>query len=182
MIQVQLEFTGESRRYLARLEREMPITFRAAHAKAAIHARNRLRKVVREFGGSYRVSKLAPRHEMTGLIAPWRKPFGRLAEENSIVSFRRGDGQVIGWVDSLSEWASGVQGASRYEFTSRQKSYLHRRHHRLNGYHIPAYYDRPARLVIAPFTEHLQRAFHNLVLEEFNKKVASRLKKGQVIA
>ena len=89
MIQVQLEFTGESRRHLARLEREMPITFRAAHAKAAIHARNRLRKVVREFGGSYRVSKLAPRHEMTGLIAPWRKPFGRLAEKNSIVSFRQ---------------------------------------------------------------------------------------------
>ncbi len=181
MIQVALEFTGESRRDLARLEREMPRTFRAAHAKAAIHARNRLRKIVREFGGYYGIRKFAPRHEMTGIIAPWRKPFGRLAENNCIVCFRRGEGQVVGWVDSLAEWASGVQGASSHEFTPRQKAYLHRRYHRLDGYHIPTWYDRPARLVIAPFSEHLQRSFHHLVLEEFNKKVSSLLSKGKAI-
>lgn len=181
MIQIALEFTDESRRHLAHLERETPRTFRAAHAKAAIHARNRLRKIVREFGGYYGIRKFAPRHEMTGIIAPWRKPFGRLAEKNCIVCFRRGEGQVVGWVDNLAEWASGVQGASSHEFTPRQKAYLHRRYHRLDGYHIPSWYDRPARPVIKPFTDQLSKDFPGMVLEAFDKEVARRLSKGKAI-
>lgn len=182
MIQIQLELAGESRAHLARLEREAPRTFRGAHAAAATYACNRLRKIVREFGGpKYGIPKFAPRHEMTTMIAPWRRPFGRLADKESIVCFKRGEGQVVGWVDNLAGWASGVQGAARHEFEARHRAALHLRYHALDGYRIPTYYDRPARLVIAPFAEHLQKEFPAMVLERFNSKVAGLLKKGKVV-
>ena len=188
MIQVALEFTGESKRHLAQLERETPRTFRAAVNAASNHARNRLRKVLREGGGHYGVPKFAAHHQMTTLLHPGRQMLGILADKNNIVKYRKGDGQVIGWVDgangtgNLAGWASSMQGAARYEFKEWQKSALHRNNRALDGYQIPAYYDRPARPVIDPFAAHLQRRFPGMVLGEFNKAVESRLKKGKAIS
>ena len=188
MIQVALEFTGESKRHLARLERETPRTFRAAHAAAAKHARNRLRKALRMGGGMYGVPKFAAHHQMTTLLHPGRQMLGILADKNNIVMYRKGDGQVIGWVDggngtgNLTAWASAVQGAARYEFEGWQKRALHRNYRALDGYTIPSYYDRPARPVIGPFAARLQRLFPIMVLAEFDKAVESRLKKGKAIS
>lgn len=181
MIQVALEFSGESKRHLARLERETPRTFRAAHAAAATRAQNRLRKVLRMGGGLYDVPKFAAHHQMTTLLHPGRQMLGMLADKQNVVKFRKGEGQVIGWVDRLSAWASAVQGAARYEFEGWQKSALHRSYRALDGYQIPAYYDRPARSVIDPFAAHLQREFPGMVLVAFNKAVERRLKKGQAV-
>lgn len=182
MIQIALEVTGESRRYLAHLERETPRTFRAAHAAAARHARNRLRKVMRQAGGAYGVPSFAPRHQMTTLMRPGSKPGGKLAEKQAIVMFKRGEGQVVGWVDRVAQWASCYQGAARYEFEARQRAALHRRYKALNGYHIPTWYDRPARRVIEPFAAQLAHDFPIMVIDEFERAVARRMKKGQVIA
>jgi hypothetical protein len=182
MIQVALEFTGESRRHLARLERETPRTFRAAHAAAATRAQNRLRKVMKMGGGHGGVPPFAPRHQMTHLLHPGRQAGGLLADKGMIVKFRRGDGQVIGWVDRVAQWASCYQSAARYEFETWQRADLHKRHRELNGYHIPSWYDRPARPVIKPFTDQLSKDFPGMVLEAFNKAVARRLKKGQVVS
>ena len=182
MIQIQLEFTGESRRHLARLERETPRTFRAAHAAAATRAQNRLRKVMRQAGGVYGVPTFAPRHQMTLLLRPGRQAGGLLADKGMIVKFRRGDGQVIGWVDRVAQWASCYQGAARYEFEPWQKRSLHADNRSLDGYHIPAYYDRPARKVIDPFAANLQSEFPAMVLEQFERAVARRMAKGKVIA
>lgn len=182
MIQVALEFTGESRRHLARLERETPRTFRAAHASAATHAQNRLRKVMKDGGGKYGVPPFAPRHQMTSLLHPGRQAGGLLADRGMIVKFRRGDGQVIGWVDRVAQWASCYQGAARYEFEAWQRASLHRLNRALDGYHIPTWYDRPARPVIDPFAAQLANEFPGMVLEAFDKAVARRLKKGQVIS
>lgn len=182
MIGVALEFTGESKRLLARLERETPRTFRAAHAAAATRAQNRLRKLMRVKGGMYGVPKFAERHELTGMLWPERKFGGMLSEKAQIVKYRKGDGQVIGWVDRLAEWASAHQGPLRYEFEPWQKSYFHRKAGaRLKGYKIPAYYSRPARPVIDPFADHLSREFPGMVIEIYNKLVKRRQKKGQAI-
>jgi len=187
MIQVALEFTGESKRHLAQLERETPKTFRAALNAASNHARNRLRKILREGGGHYGVPRFAAHHPMTTLLHPGCRMFGLLANKYNIVRYRKGDGQVIGWVDggngtgNLSGWASSMQGAARYEFIEWQKSALHRNNPALKGYKIPSYYDRPSRPVIDPFAAHLQRSFPSMVLGEFNKAVARRLKKGKAV-
>ena len=182
MIGVALEFTGESKRLLARLERETPRTFRKALAGAATHAQNQLRKLMRIKGGDYGVPKFAERHELTGMLWPGRKFGGVLAEKDQIKKWKKGDGWVVGWVDRLSEWASAHQGSLRYEFAPWQKSYFHRKAGaRLKGYKIPAYYSRPARPVIDPFADRLSREFPGMVIEMYNKAVKRRQKKGQVI-
>lgn len=182
MIGISLEFSGESKRLMARLERETPRTFRAAHAAAATRAQNRLRKVMRMEGGKYGVPTFAPRHEMTKRMRP-NTPFGgKLSEKAQIVKYRKGGGQVIGWVDRLSEWASAFQGHQRYEFQPWQRSFFHRKHRSLDGYRIPTYYDRPARRIIDPFAADLSKEFPGMVVEMYNKYVKRRQKKGQVIA
>ena len=182
MIGVALEFTDESKRLMARLERETPRTFRSALAGAATRVQNRLRKLMREQGGMYGVPKFAERHELTGMLWPGRKFGGVLAEEDRIKKYKKGDGWVVGWVDRLAEWASAHQGSLRYEFEPWQKSFFHRKAGaRLKGYKIPAYYSRPARPVIDPFAARLSRGFPGMVIEMYNKAVKRRQKKGQVI-
>lgn len=178
MVAVSLEFTGESKRTLAALERETPITFRAALAGAATRVQNRLRKVMRVAGGVYGVPKFAPRSEMTLLMRPGSKPGGILADKGNILKWRKGDGQMIGWVDRLAAWASGIQGASRYEFQDWQKSMLHRNYPALKAFKIPEYYERPARMVIDPFAEHVSGEFAELVRERYEVLCARRLKRG----
>ena len=181
VIQISLEFAGESRRELARLEREMPRTFRAAQGGAASKAQNQLRKIMRLGGGWHGVPTFAPRHQMTLLLRPGSQAGGKLADKERIVKFKRGDGQVIGWPDGLAEWASGYQGAARYEFTPQQRRMLHARNRALNGFSIPAYYDRPARAVIGPFAAELQREFPQMLLEKLDERIRSMIKKGKDI-
>ncbi len=179
---VALEFDAESKALLKRLERDTPRTFRAAHAAAATRAQKRLRKVMRVGGGLYGVPAFAPRHEMTLLLHPNTKPGGMLADKTVIQKGRVGDGQWIGWVDRLTEWASVYQGAGRYPFEDWQRSALHRNNRSLDGYHIPEYYDRPPRMVIDPFSADLAAEFPKMVIEMYEKICARRMKKGQVVA
>lgn len=182
MVDLRMEFDAESKALMKRLERDTPRTFRAAHGAAATRAQNRLRKVMKVGGGVYGVPTFAPRHEMTTLLRPNTKPGGILAEKSVIKKGRLGDGQWIGWVDRLAEWASVYQGATRYAFDPWQKSALHRANRALDGYHIPSFYDRPARMVIDPFAAHLSAEFPKMVIEMYEKMVARRQKKGQVVA
>ena len=181
MIGVRLELQGDSKRELSRLEREAPRLFRAAHGAAARRARNRLRKVMSAGGGMYGVPKLADRHEMTLLLRPGSKLGGKLAEKSVIVMGRLGNGQWIGWPDRLAEWASGWQGAQRKPMLDSQKWALHRRCRALNGYHIPDFYNRPARMVIDPCAEQLAKDFPELVAEMYGKYMKNALKKGRAI-
>ena len=181
MIGVALEFTGESKKVLARLERETPRTFRAAHAAAATRAQNRLRKVMRKEGGVYGVPKFVPRHEMTRLMRPGLPFGGKLSEKAHIVKYKKGNGQVIGWVDRLSEWASAFQGAERYAFQPWQRRFFHQKHRSLDGFRIPTWYNRPERKIIDPFAADLSKEFPGMVVEMYNKYACNRMKKGQAV-
>lgn len=181
MIAVEMEFDGESKRLMKRLERETPITFKTAHAAAATRVQNRLRKVMRSAGGMYGVPSFAPLSEMSKRMRPNQKPGGILADKGMIHKWRQGDGQVVGWVDRVTEWASNYQGAARYAFQQYQKASLHRTYRQLDGYHIPDFYDRPARMVIDPFSAHLAVEFPKLVLDAFDKAAGRAMRKWGVV-
>lgn len=182
MIQVRLEFTGESYRTLSRLERETPRTFRAAQRAAATRAQNRLRKVMRQGGGVYGVPSFAPLNSLTIQIGRYTGPIGGvLAEKDKIVKFRNGDGWVIGWPDRLAGWAGGWQRSEKYLFNDVQRRWMHINHRSLDGVKLPAYYDRPARPIIDPFTQHLADWFPGEVIAQFERKVKNLLKRGKEI-
>ena len=58
---------------------------------------------------------------------------------------------------------------------------MHRDFKALAGYHIPAYYERPARKVIDPFAEHLAKEFPGMVMQMFQKYLKSAIKRGREI-
>lgn len=181
MIAVEMEFDGESKRLMKRLEHDTPITFKSAHAAAATRVQNRLRKVMRSAGGVYGVPSFAPLSEMSRRIRPNQKAGGILSDRGMIHKWRQGDGQVVGWVDRVTAWASNYQGAARYAFEGHKKAALHRIYRSLDGYHIPEFYDRPARMVIDPFSAHLAAEFPQLVLEAFDKAAARALGKWGIV-
>lgn len=183
MIQVQLEFACDAYRTLSRLERETPKTLRSAARGAATRAQNRLKKLMRVGGGVYGVPSFAPLSAMTVAIGRYTGTIGGvLAGKDKIVKFKNGDGWVIGWPDRLAGWAGGWQRAEKYLFDARQKAWLHIDKPGLNGFHIPDYYDRPARPIIDPFTQHLADWFPGEVIAQFERKAKNLLAKGKEVA
>lgn len=181
MVQLKVEFTGESYRTLSRLERKTPITFRYAQKAAAKHAQNKLKAVLREGGGCEGVPGYAGHSELTRVkLGRSKRVGGVLANARQIVRFKRGEGWVVGWPDALAGWAGGWQRAESYPFTEAQKAALHREYRTLDGFHIPSYYDRPARPIIAPFTNMLKGWFPGEVVSQFNNQFNKLMSEGKI--
>lgn len=188
MIGISLEFTGDSYRELSRLERAAPRAFRAAHGIAAKRAANALRRVLQQQRGGnekYRVPTFAARHWLTQAIrggGPNRHG-GILANKASIVCYRKRSGQVIGWPDRLAAWASTYQDAVSRPMTKGERRMLYVNYRRrLGGRKVPDWYEKPARPVVEPFSSYLADAFPGYVLNAFEKRVKSLIRKGKPVS
>ena len=171
---IKVELTGHSRATLRSLEKRFPKTMRAAFGAAAVRARRRLAKVMRQAGGVYGVRGMPPHHEISTYLRPGQKMGGVLADDKRIVMFRRGeDEQVIGWPDALAKWAVRFQEADTHPFTDAQRAWMHHRGIK----DIPATYSRPDRDVINSFAVNLAAEWPGMVRAMFEKYYSSRMAK-----
>lgn len=96
---------------------------------------------------------------------------GKLAEKKSVVAFKRGGWQIIGWPDRLAEWAVKFQDAvgNNDLNNNRFRHWLHSR-----GIHdIPRVYTRnPRRVIPEPFGKYVEQNLKDWAKSAFYKELA----------
>lgn len=176
-LNVKLDPASEAR--LKSLCARFPQFVRRAAGRSASIARARLRRVMRTGGGTDGVPVFAAYDPTTvawhfgGKVKKSNRLGGTLSSSSSIVMFRRGEEQIIGWPDYLAPWASAFQNSERYTLTKSQR----RLFHTCGRQDVPAEYNRAARPVIAPFVESVRREYRAWFLGNMEKLAAGEIGK-----
>ena len=129
--------------------------WRKAYARACSALKGRFSKIVRNAGGVEGVPKFKDFEAFTRQLREKRgtssRPMGGvLADKSNIVAFKRNGWQVIGWPDSLADWAVKFQeGTGGPQFNNPRTRYSW---HRLGIRDIPReYVHNPRRVLPEPF-------------------------------
>lgn len=179
---VALELRREDTRRIARLASEWPREARRAHAAVAAIYRNKLGSALESQGGKYGVPRFAPPSRVTRALR-WRNTVGGvLTRRESVVRYRRGDAQVIGWPDGLEPYATPFQTSETRDFTRDERRSLWARM-RARGV-APAKirealdrYVRPARPVIQPFGEYVAREWPSTLARRLEAMIAKAVER-----
>lgn len=153
MYGLTVQLSPEARRELATLQRQMPQIYRRAFGFAASVGVKKLRKVIRQGGGSEGVPTFPAKADVTRKLHGKGNWYGKLGKGKVISRWRDGGAQKIGWVHEAASWVENLQEAESSTFSPAARHWLHKQ----LGETIPSFYSRPMRRVIDPFAETLNR-------------------------
>lgn len=171
MISFTVQASPESIKTLKRLERETPRIMSSAFGRAATASLRMLVSTVKSGGGRNGVAAFPAKcgftREMERIEGRPSNWFGRVGVRHALNRWRSNGEQKIGFIDSISGWAEGVQSAARHEITRSQASYFRAR----GAVDVPTFYDRPAREIIDPFADYLRAGKYAEIVASAAQKI-----------
>jgi hypothetical protein len=176
MINLQIQIADRDRANLNALARQFPREMLQANGRAASIVKRKMRAAMSKGGGTPDVPAFAALDPLTVILKGRSKPGGVLAESGSIVSYRLGIAQVVGWPDGLKGIALAFQSSQTRPTTPQERQ---RFHIRAPGLEAPAMYDRPGRPVLEPLSATVNRDFPKWIMGAATKIIGKKLaKKG----
>jgi len=176
MINLQIQIADRDRANLNALARQFPREMLQANGRAASIVKRKMRAAMSKGGGTPDVPSFAALDPLTVIIKGRSQPGGVLAESGSIVSYRLGITQVVGWPDGLKGIALAFQSAQTRETTPQERQ---RFHILAPGLDAPAMYARPERPVLEPLSATVNRDFPKWIMGAATKIIGKKLaKKG----
>lgn len=153
--------------------------FNRSYGRAVRALRDKLRKVMTRAGGVEGVPKFRDFEQFTKELRTARNdtaPMGGiLAQRKMIISFKRGDAQIIGWPDDLATWAEKFQdgvGNSDWLNDNENRHWLHR----LGIRDIPrTYVSNERRVIPEPFLTYVRRHLDEWARGAFYKALARQM-------
>lgn len=153
--------------------------FNRSYGRAVRALRDKLRKVMTRAGGVEGVPKFRDFEQFTKELRTARNdtaPMGGiLAQRKMIISFKRGDAQIIGWPDDLATWAEKFQdgvGTDTWLNDNENRHWLHR----LGIRDIPrTYTSNPRRVIPEPFLTYVRRHLDEWARGAFYKALARQM-------
>ena len=152
--------------------------FRRSFGRACSALKGRFRKVVANAGGVEGVPKFkdfeAFTRELRAKTGRSTPMGGVLADKRRIVAFKRNGWQIIGWPDSLENWAVRFQdavGDPYFNTPQRRRGF-----HRLGIKDIPRdYAHNPRRIIPEPFGAQVRRHLDEWARGAYYKELARRM-------
>lgn len=176
MINMEITFSERDRASFNALARQFPREMLRANGQAASIVKRKMRAAMRRGGGTPDVPAFAPLHPLSVAFNGRSQPGGILAEPSVIVSYRLGTVQVVGWPDRVQGLALAFQSAKSRPTTKAERR---RFHIRAPGFLDIKTYNRPARPVVDPLAESVNRDYPRWVMGAATKLIAKTLaKKG----
>lgn len=159
------------------LSAQFPNEMRRANGRAASIVRGKLRSVMKSGGGTNGVPGFVSLHALTVTLRNGRTDAGgKLADSRSIVMFRRGNAQVVGWPGSLAGFASAFQESQTREMVKDEICHLYRN----SGWthdRIDRTFARPARPVVDPLMRGVSKDYPRWVMGAATKLINKTLTK-----
>lgn len=153
MVEMTVTLTPETLATLAKLEKDTPTVYRRAFGFAASLAARKIKAAVRKGGGVDGIPAFQPKDPLTVHIHKKGNWYGSIGKGRVIRAWRDGCVQRVGWVWGLADFVKDLQERKTKPFTKEQRHWMHQR----GLADVPRMYSRPARLVIDPFSEFLNR-------------------------
>ena len=148
MIGLSIEFDGRDKANFDQLSRQFPREMVRANGFAASIVKRKFRAEMKK-GGGKDIPSFVPPGYLTAALGNGVPLGGKLAGPGVIVSYKRGDAQIVGWVDGLADLGSIFQSEESRPTTGKERMMFHRRG--LSGVSgQPSWYSRPARPVTGP--------------------------------
>jgi len=183
-VAIEISFK-ELERWARRQRIDTAKLMQSSFGRACSALRGKLRKIMASAGGVEGVPKFKDFEDFTKEL---RSKTGRsspmggvLADKSRIVAYKRNGWQVIGWPDSLAEWAVNFQdgiGSAAYDPFRNDAD----RHawHRLGIRDIPrAYVHNPRRVLPEPFGSYVDRYLIQWAKGAFYKELARQMQKAR---
>ena len=155
--------------------------WRRSYGRAVSGLRAKFRKVITNAGGAEGVPKFRNFEAFTRELRTARNKTapmgGTLAEKEHIVGFKRNGWQIIGWPDSLAEWAVKFQDAIGNETQLNDPGWRYGVH-RSGVKDIPRNYaHNPRRVIPQPFGDYVDKYLDEWARGAFYKELARLMAK-----
>lgn len=150
--------------------------WRRSYGRAVTGLRAKFRKVITNAGGVEGVPKFRDFEAFTRELRTARNKTapmgGTLAEKEHIVGFKRNGWQIIGWPDSLAEWAVKFQDAIGNEMQLNDPGWRYGVH-RSGVKDIPrTYTHNPRRVIPQPFGDYVDKYLDEWARNAYYKELA----------
>ena len=147
-IMLGLNFDGKALAAFTALAKAYPREMVRANGRAASIVKRKMRAELKR-GGGKDIPSFAPLSTLSREVFHRTRLGGILSEPHTIVSYKRGADQIVGWVDGLEATGAAFQKELFRPTEAHERRYIHR----AGASHVsghPATYYRPARPVIEP--------------------------------
>jgi len=176
MIGLSLQFNGRELAAFGQLARQFPKEMRSANGRAANTVKRKMIAAMKA-GGGKDIPSFAPMSILSNDAFHRYAVGGRLSDPSGIVSFKRGNDQIIGWVDGLAPTAALFQKELGRDTEKHERYLIHRSG--LSGISKqPSWYKRPARPVIAPLVHAVAPEYPKWVESAATKLIEKKLIKA----
>lgn len=154
--------------------------WQASFARACKNLKSKFAKILSKGGGVEGVPKFKDFEEFTKELRAIQNksnaPMGGiLAEKSSIVSYKIGNTQYIGWPDRLAEWAVNFQDGvgGKYSENKFTDPYFRAQYHRMGIKDVPhEYVHNPRRIIPEPFGSYVDRYLEEWARAIYYKQLA----------